>query len=238
MTPATSTRLSIAAHRDFPSGLLDGAMPNGDSGLLVASGLSDFGGALMAAERDNSEVLLAFTPNVPGRARPAGAQPDVAARDGPRCRHPGPGERLARGGADGRRPRDRDPPGRADGGRSSRPEGRRSRVRGGTTEAATDTRSPLVVVLGPKGGVGKTTVATNLSTTLAQARPADAPDRPRPPVRRRRDRPRRAPRPHDPRPRDGPGTAGRGTAERLRQAAAPTASTSSWHRAALTRPTR
>jgi pilus assembly protein CpaE len=34
-------------------------------------------------------------------------------------------------------------------------------------EAAVDTRSPLVVVLGPKGGVGKTTVATNLATTLA-----------------------------------------------------------------------
>jgi pilus assembly protein CpaE len=32
---------------------------------------------------------------------------------------------------------------------------------------AQETRSPLVVVLGPKGGVGKTTVATNLATTLA-----------------------------------------------------------------------
>ena len=40
MTTATSTRLSIAAHRDFPGILLDGAMPNGESGLLVASGLS------------------------------------------------------------------------------------------------------------------------------------------------------------------------------------------------------
>jgi pilus assembly protein CpaE len=35
------------------------------------------------------------------------------------------------------------------------------------TEAAVDTRSPLVAVLGPKGGVGKTTVSTNLATTLA-----------------------------------------------------------------------
>ena len=61
MSSATSTRLSIAAHRDFPGSLLDGAMPNGDSGLLVTSGMSDFSGALMAAERDNSEVLLAFT---------------------------------------------------------------------------------------------------------------------------------------------------------------------------------
>jgi pilus assembly protein CpaE len=31
-----------------------------------------------------------------------------------------------------------------------------------------DLRSPLIVVLGPKGGVGKTTISTNLATTLAQ----------------------------------------------------------------------
>src|SRR6185437_2166672 len=37
------------------------------------------------------------------------------------------------------------------------------------TEGAVDARSPLIAVLGPKGGVGKTTVATNLATTLAAA---------------------------------------------------------------------
>ena len=56
------TRLSIAAHREFPGQLLDGAIPNGESGLLVASGMSDFGRALMAADRDNSQALLMFTP--------------------------------------------------------------------------------------------------------------------------------------------------------------------------------
>ena len=60
----TNTRLSIAAHRDFPGQLLDGAMPNGDSGLLIASGMSDFARALMAADRDNSQALLLFTPTV------------------------------------------------------------------------------------------------------------------------------------------------------------------------------
>ena len=59
----SSTRLSIAAHREFPGQLLDGAIPNGESGLLVASGMSDFGRALMAADRDNSQALLMFTPD-------------------------------------------------------------------------------------------------------------------------------------------------------------------------------
>ena len=39
-------------------------MPNGDSGLLIASGMSDFARALMAADRDNSQALLLFTPTV------------------------------------------------------------------------------------------------------------------------------------------------------------------------------
>ncbi len=59
-----STRVSIAAHARFPGDLLDRAIPNGDSGLLVASGMTDFGRALMTAERDHSEVLLLFTPTV------------------------------------------------------------------------------------------------------------------------------------------------------------------------------
>ena len=59
----SATRLSIAAHPDFPGRLLDGAMPN-DGDVLVASGMTGFDQALMTAERDNSEVMLAFTPSV------------------------------------------------------------------------------------------------------------------------------------------------------------------------------
>jgi pilus assembly protein CpaE len=169
MTPATSTRLSIAAHRDFPSGLLDGAMPNGDSGLLVASGLSDFGGALMAAERDNSEVLLAFTPNVADvldlLVHSRTSRPEM----GLVVAIPGPangslGEALMAGAHEiVILPAERTVVAAA----VQKAVARVSAA--ARTEAATDTRSPLVVVLGPKGGVGKTTVATNLSTTLAQA---------------------------------------------------------------------
>ena len=168
MTAATSTRLSIAAHRDFPSGLLDGAMPNGDSGLLVASGLSDFGGALMAAERDNSEVLLAFTPNVPDvldlLVHSRTSRPEM----GLVVAIPGPangslGEALMAGAHEiVILPAERAVVAAA----VQKAVARVSTA--ARAEAATDTRSPLVVVLGPKGGVGKTTVATNLSTTLAQ----------------------------------------------------------------------
>src|SRR3954451_8129575 len=59
-----SMKLSIAAHRAFPSGLLDGAIPTAGEGVLVASGMSDLTRALMSAERDNSEALLLFTPRV------------------------------------------------------------------------------------------------------------------------------------------------------------------------------
>ena len=137
----------------------------------------------MAAERDRSEVLLAFTPNVPDvlelLVHSRKSRPEM----GLVVAIPGPangslGEALMAG-----RTRDRDPPGRADRRRSRRPEGGGSRVDGALTEAAPDTRSPLVVVLGPKGGVGKTTVATNLATTLAAQRPECAPGRSRPPVR-------------------------------------------------------
>jgi len=167
MTSALSTRLSIAAHRDFPGTLLDGAMPNGDSGLLVASGLSDFGGALMAAERDNSEVLLAFTPTVPDvlelLVHSRTTRPDM----GLVVAIPGPangslGEALMAGAHEiVILPAERSVVAAA----VQKAVARVSTA--ALAEHAQETRSPLVVVLGPKGGVGKTTVATNLATTLA-----------------------------------------------------------------------
>ena len=50
----SSTRLSIAAHREFPGQLLDGAIPNGESGLLVAdpTDLAAFGAAVETLLRD------------------------------------------------------------------------------------------------------------------------------------------------------------------------------------------
>jgi pilus assembly protein CpaE len=168
MSAATSTRLSIAAHRDFPGGLLDGAMPNGDSGLLVTAGMSDFGGALMAAERDNSEVLLAFTPTVPDvldlLVQSQASRPDM----GLVVAIPGPangslGEALKAGAHEiVILPAERSVV-------ASAVQKAVARVATAAQAAAEiDTRSPLVVVLGPKGGVGKTTVATNLATTLVQ----------------------------------------------------------------------
>ncbi len=167
MTTAVDTRLSIAAHRDFPGNLLDGAMPNGDSGVLIASGLSDFSGALMAAERDNSEVLLAFTPTVPDvlelLIQSRKSRPDM----GLVVAIPGPangslGEALVAGAHEiVILPAERTVVAAAV---------QKAMARVSTAakiEATTDTRCPLVVVLGPKGGVGKTTVATNLATTLA-----------------------------------------------------------------------
>jgi pilus assembly protein CpaE len=168
MSAATSTRLSIAAHRDFPGGLLDGAMPNGDSGLLVTSGMSDFGGALMAAERDNSEVLLAFTPTVPDvlelLVQSRATRPDM----GLVVAIPGPangslGEALMAGAHEiVILPAERSVVASA----VQKAVARVATAAHSSAEA--DTRSPLVVVLGPKGGVGKTTIATNLATTLAQ----------------------------------------------------------------------
>ena len=168
MSAATSTRLSIAAHRDFPGKLLDGAMPNGDSGLLVTSGMSDFGGALMAAERDNSEVLLAFTPTVPDvldlLVQSRSTRPDM----GLVVAIPGPangslGEALMAGAHEiVILPAERSVV-------ASAVQKAVARVTTAAQAAQeTDLRSPLIVVLGPKGGVGKTTVATNLATTLAQ----------------------------------------------------------------------
>jgi pilus assembly protein CpaE len=167
MATATSTRLSIAAHRDFPGTLLDGAMPNGDSGLLVASGLSDFGGALMAAERDNSEVLLAFTPNVPDVLELLVQSRKTRPEMGLVVAIPGPangslGEALMAGAHEiVILPAERTVVAAA----VQKAVARVSTA--SLAEHAHETRSPLVVVLGPKGGVGKTTVATNLATTLA-----------------------------------------------------------------------
>ena len=60
----SDVRLTVAAHRSFPGNLLDGAVPNGGSGMQVASGLSDFGDAVGAAERDRSQAMLMFSPGV------------------------------------------------------------------------------------------------------------------------------------------------------------------------------
>jgi len=57
-------RVTLAAHARFPGDLLDGAMPNGSSGVLVTGGLADFDKALMAAERDHSEAMVLFSPTV------------------------------------------------------------------------------------------------------------------------------------------------------------------------------
>ena len=168
MSGATSTRLSIAAHRDFPGSLLDGAMPNGDSGLLVTSGMSDFSGALMAAERDNSEVLLAFTPTVPDVLDLLVQSRESRTDMGLVVAIPGPangslGEALMAGAHEiVILPAERTAVASAVQKAVARV------VTAAQAGIAVDTRSPLIVVLGPKGGVGKTTVATNLATTLAQ----------------------------------------------------------------------
>jgi pilus assembly protein CpaE len=162
---AMATRLSIAAHRDFPGGLLDGAMPNGDSGVLVASGMTDFDGALMAAERDRSEVLLAFTPTIAEvlelLVQSRKTRPEMGIVVG----IPGPangalGEALMAGAHEiVILPAERAAVQKAVARVSTAAQ----------TDGAVDARSPLIAVLGPKGGVGKTTVATNLATTLAAA---------------------------------------------------------------------
>jgi pilus assembly protein CpaE len=167
MTTANSTRLSIAAHRDFPGALLDGAMPNGDSGLLVTSGMSDFSGALMAAERDHSEVLLAFTPTVPDVLELLVQSRTTRPEMGLVVAIPGPangslGEALLAGAHEiVILPAERTVVAAA----VQKAVARVSTA--AVAEHALETRSPLIVVLGPKGGVGKTTVATNLATTLA-----------------------------------------------------------------------
>jgi pilus assembly protein CpaE len=165
----SATRLSIAAHPDFPGGLLDGAMPNGGGDVLVASGMTSFDQALMAAERDNSQVLLAFTPTVADvvglLAQSRETRPDM----GVVVALPGPangslGAALAAGAHEiVILPAERSVVAAA----VHKAVARVSTAR--SAEAAAAVRAPLVVVLGPKGGVGKTTVATNLATSLARA---------------------------------------------------------------------
>jgi pilus assembly protein CpaE len=161
------TRVSIAAHRAFPGNLLDGAMPNGDSGLLITSGMSDFDGALMAAERDHSEVLLAFTPTVPDVLELLVQSRKTRPEMGLVVAIPGPangslGEALMAGAHEiVILPAERTVVAAAVQKAVARV------TTAGMADAGVDARSPLVVVLGPKGGVGKTTVATNLATTLA-----------------------------------------------------------------------
>jgi pilus assembly protein CpaE len=166
---AMATRLSIAAHRDFPGGLLDGAMPNGDSGVLVASGMSDFDGALMAAERDHSEVLLAFTPTIAEVLELLVQSRKTRPEMGIVVAIPGPangslGEALMAGAHEiVILPAERAVVAAA----VQKAVARVSTA--AQADGAVDARSPLIAVLGPKGGVGKTTVATNLATTLAAA---------------------------------------------------------------------
>jgi pilus assembly protein CpaE len=163
-----STRLSIAAHPGFPPDLLDRAIPNGSSGLLVASGMTDFGRALMAAERDNSEVMLLFTPTVEDvlevLSSSRSSRPDM----GLVVAVPGPGNGLLgealKAGADEivLLPAEASVVAAA-----VQKALARVSAAAEAQSSATET-SPVIVVLGPKGGVGKTTVATNLATELVR----------------------------------------------------------------------
>ncbi len=163
-------RVTLAAHARFPGDLLDGAMPNGSSGVLVTGGLADFGKALMAAERDHSEAMVLFSPTVADVTElleeSQSARPEMALI----VAMPGPpngfiSEALKAGAheivilpADGHSIAAAVHTALA---RVERDE------QTAISRAEVGTQAPLVVVLGPKGGVGKTTVATNISTQLA-----------------------------------------------------------------------
>jgi len=160
-------RLSIAAHGSFPGSLLDGAMPNGDDGLLIASGMTDFDRALMTAERDNSEALLLFTPRLEETyellrasrsSRPAMAL--IVAVPGPQN---GQLTEALRAGADEIVILPAEAAAVATAIHKAM-----ARVSAAAGSRPVDgPRSPLVAVLGPKGGTGKTTLATNLAADLA-----------------------------------------------------------------------
>ena len=160
-------RLSIAAHGSFPGSLLDGAMPNGDDGLLIASGMTDFDRALMTAERDNSEALLLFTPRLEDTydllrtsrsSRPAMAL--IVAVPGPQN---GQLAEALKAGADEIVILPAESAAVATAIHKAM-----ARVSAAAATRPSDAaRSPLVAVLGPKGGTGKTTVATNLAADLA-----------------------------------------------------------------------
>jgi len=163
-------RLTVAAHKSFPSDLLEGAMPNGDSGMLIASGISDFSDALGAAERDHSQALLMFAPDVnealdvlseSRRSRPemalVMAMPGKANGNLAEALRAGaheivllPTEAAVVSAA------------------VQKAIARVSHV-SETSPGKTTELAPLVVVLGPKGGVGKTTVSSNLATMLAMS---------------------------------------------------------------------
>jgi pilus assembly protein CpaE len=160
-------RLSIAAHGGFPGSLLDGAMPSGDDGLLIASGMSDFDRALMTAERDNSEALLLFTPRLEDTyellrssraSRPAMAL--IVAVPGPQN---GQLAEALRAGAD----EIVILPAEAAAVATAIHKAMARVSAAATVRPADAPRSPLVAVLGPKGGTGKTTLATNLAADLA-----------------------------------------------------------------------
>ena len=162
----TNARLSIAAHAGFPGTLLDGAMPNSDDGLLIASGMADFDRALMTAERDNSEALLLFTPHLEETfdllrtsrtTRPAMAL--IVAVPGPQN---GQLAEALKAGADEIVILPAESAAVA-----SAIHKAMARVSAATSVRTADQlRAPLVAVLGPKGGTGKTTLATNLAADL------------------------------------------------------------------------
>lgn len=163
-----NTRLSIAAHPGFPSELLDRAIPNGKSGLLIASGMTDFGRALMAAERDNSEVMLLFTPTVGEVLDVLSTSRSSRPEMGLVVAVPGPvnGElaEALNAGADEIVVLPAEAP--AVTSAVHKALARVSAAANAKSSAAES--SPVIVVLGPKGGVGKTTVATNLATELVR----------------------------------------------------------------------
>ncbi|MFI5048492.1 MAG: CpaE family protein [Gaiellales bacterium] len=163
----SDVRLTVAAHRSFPGNLLDGAVPNGGSGMQVASGLSDFGDAVGAAERDRSQAMLMFSPGVDEvldvladsrRLRPEMAL--IVAIPGPA--NGNLAEALRAGAHEivllpAEAPVVSDAVHKAMARASTAP----------VAAAPAAVMAPIVAVLGPKGGVGKTTVSTNLATVLA-----------------------------------------------------------------------
>ncbi|MGN6378952.1 MAG: AAA family ATPase [Gaiellales bacterium] len=165
-----NTRLSIATHHGFPSELLDRAIPNGNSGLLVASGMTDFSRALMAAERDNSEVMLLFTPTVSEVVDVLSASRSSRPDMGLVVAMPGPGNgslaEALRAGADEIVLLPAEAP--VVTAAVQKALARVSAAHGPEGAGAPAEATPLIVVLGPKGGVGKTTVSTNLATELAR----------------------------------------------------------------------
>jgi pilus assembly protein CpaE len=163
-------RLTVTAHKSFPSELLDGAMPNGDSGMLVASGISDFGDALGAAERDHSQAMLMFAPDIHEAlgilSESRKSRPDMALV----MALPGqPNGNLAEALKAGAHEIVLLPAEAAIVSAAVHKAMARVSNVSDVQHPATATLAPIVAVLGPKGGVGKTTVSTNLATMLAMS---------------------------------------------------------------------